>query len=163
MCVCIYRAIHKSLRNIRTRLCNNQDRHSGKELLSTCKVGQKLGVSLPLLTCSRSAWPSLLLYLRGWKSWRDLRITLHTHTHTHTHTNTVIPKLKCSNVITIGFNCNDYCTTGLEDWVNWWLVYKRETKNSDFTFVTFCHFLNSVPSSSILNSIQHFINLICLC
>jgi hypothetical protein len=25
---------------------------------STCKVGQKLGVSLPLLTCSRSAWPS---------------------------------------------------------------------------------------------------------
>ena len=32
---------------------------------STCKVGQKLGVSLPLLTCSPSAWPSRLLYRRG--------------------------------------------------------------------------------------------------
>jgi len=44
----------------------------------TCKVGQKLGVSLPLLTCSPSAWPSRLLYRRGRKSRRDLRITLYT-------------------------------------------------------------------------------------
>jgi hypothetical protein len=44
---------------------------------STCKVGQKLGVSLPLLTCSPSAWPSQLLYHRGRKSRRDLRITLY--------------------------------------------------------------------------------------
>jgi hypothetical protein len=45
---------------------------------STCKVGQKLGVSLPLLTCSPSAWPSQLLYRRGQKSQRDLWITLYT-------------------------------------------------------------------------------------
>ena len=44
---------------------------------STCKVGQKLGVSLPLLTCSPSAWPSRLLYRRGRKSRKDLWITLH--------------------------------------------------------------------------------------
>jgi len=44
---------------------------------STCKVGQKLGVSLPLLTCSPSAWPSRLLYRRGRKSRRDLWITLY--------------------------------------------------------------------------------------
>jgi len=33
-------------------------------------------VSLPLLTCSPSAWPSRLLYRRGRKSRRDLWITL---------------------------------------------------------------------------------------
>jgi len=43
----------------------------------TYKVGQKLGVSLPLLTCYPSAWPSQLLYLRGRKSWRDIWITLY--------------------------------------------------------------------------------------
>jgi hypothetical protein len=47
------------------------------DISSTCKVGQKLGVSLPLLTCSSSAWPSRLLYRRGWKSQRDLWITLY--------------------------------------------------------------------------------------
>ena len=47
------------------------------DISSTCKVGQKLGVSLPLLTCSPSAWPSRLLYRRGRKSRRDLRITLY--------------------------------------------------------------------------------------
>jgi hypothetical protein len=47
------------------------------DLSSTCKVGQKLGVSLPLLTCSPSAWPSRLLYRRGRKSRRDLRISLY--------------------------------------------------------------------------------------
>jgi hypothetical protein len=35
------------------------------DISSTCNVGQKLGVSLPLLTCSPSAWPSRLLYRRG--------------------------------------------------------------------------------------------------
>ena len=48
------------------------------DILSTCKVGQNFGVSLPLLTCSPSAWPSRLLYRRGRKSRRDLRITLYT-------------------------------------------------------------------------------------
>jgi hypothetical protein len=72
-----YRVIHKSLRKFRTRLRDNQDRHSTKGISSTCKVGQKLGVSLPLLTCSRSAWPSRLLYRRGRTSQRDLRITLY--------------------------------------------------------------------------------------
>ena len=45
------------------------------DISSTCKVGQKLGVYLPLLTCSPSAWTSRLLYRRGRKSWRDLWIT----------------------------------------------------------------------------------------
>jgi len=43
----------------------------------TCKVGQKLGVSLPLLTCSPSAWPFRLLYRRSRKSRRDFWITLY--------------------------------------------------------------------------------------
>ena len=47
------------------------------DISSTCKVGQKFGVSLPLLTCSPSAWPTRLLYRRGQKSRRDLRITLY--------------------------------------------------------------------------------------
>jgi hypothetical protein len=47
------------------------------DISSTCMVGQKIGVSLPMLTCSPSAWPSLLLYCRGQKSQRDLRITLY--------------------------------------------------------------------------------------
>ena len=47
------------------------------DISSTCKVGQKLGVSLPLLTWSPSAWPSRLLYRRGRKSRRDLWITLY--------------------------------------------------------------------------------------
>jgi hypothetical protein len=50
------------------------------DISSTCKVGQKLGVSLPLLTCSPSAWPSQLLYCRGRKSHRDLWITLYYYT-----------------------------------------------------------------------------------
>jgi hypothetical protein len=47
------------------------------DISSTCKIGQKLGVSLPLLTCSPLAWPSGLLYRRGQKSRRDLWITLY--------------------------------------------------------------------------------------
>jgi hypothetical protein len=47
------------------------------DIPSTCKVGQKLKVSLPLLTRFSSAWPSWLLYRRGRKSRRDLRITLY--------------------------------------------------------------------------------------
>jgi hypothetical protein len=42
------------------------------DISSTCKVGQKFGVSLPLLTCSPSAWPSRLLYRRGRKFRWDL-------------------------------------------------------------------------------------------
>ena len=44
------------------------------DISSNCKVGQKFGVSLPLLTCSPSAWPSRLLYRRGRKSRRYLWI-----------------------------------------------------------------------------------------
>jgi hypothetical protein len=47
------------------------------DISSICKVGQKLGVSLPLLTYSPSAWPSRLLYCIGRKSRRDLWITLY--------------------------------------------------------------------------------------
>jgi hypothetical protein len=47
------------------------------DISSTCKVGQKIGVSLPLLTCSPLAWPSRLLYRRGRKFRRDLGITLY--------------------------------------------------------------------------------------
>ena len=47
------------------------------DISSTCKAGQKLGVSLPLFTCSPLAWPSRLLYRRGRKSWRELWITLY--------------------------------------------------------------------------------------
>ena len=46
-------------------------------LPSTCKVGQKLGVSLPVFTCSPSAWPTHLLYRRGRKSRRDFWIILY--------------------------------------------------------------------------------------
>jgi hypothetical protein len=57
------------------------------DITSTCKVGQKLGVSLPLLTCCPSAWPPRLLYRRGRKSrWGDLWITLY---FTFTETNTI--------------------------------------------------------------------------
>ena len=47
------------------------------DISSTCKVGQKFGVSLPLLTCFPSAWPSRLLNRRGRKSRKDLWITLY--------------------------------------------------------------------------------------
>jgi hypothetical protein len=47
------------------------------DISSSYKVGQKLGISLPLLTCSPSAWLSQLLYRRGRKSRRDLWITLY--------------------------------------------------------------------------------------
>jgi arginine decarboxylase-like protein len=42
------------------------------DISSTCKVGQKRGVSLPLLTCFPAALPSRLLDRRGRKSRRDL-------------------------------------------------------------------------------------------
>ena len=47
------------------------------DISSACKVGQKLGVSLPLLTCTPSAWPSRLLYRRGRKFRRNLWNTLY--------------------------------------------------------------------------------------
>ena len=42
------------------------------DISSSCKVGQKIGVFLPLLACFPSALPSRLLYRRGRKSRRDL-------------------------------------------------------------------------------------------
>ena len=50
------------------------------EISSTCKLGQKLGVSLPLLTCSPSAWPSRLLYRRGRKSRRCMNYPVYNKT-----------------------------------------------------------------------------------
>jgi len=47
------------------------------DISNTCMVGPKLGLSLPLLTCSPSVWPSWPLYCRGQISWRDLWITLY--------------------------------------------------------------------------------------
>ena len=55
------------------------------DISSTCKIGQKLWLSLPLLTCSPSAWVSWLLYHRGRKLRRDLWITLYVHVHTCAH------------------------------------------------------------------------------
>ena len=47
------------------------------DISSTCKVGQELWASLPLLTCSPSACPCRLLYRRGRNSRGDLWITLY--------------------------------------------------------------------------------------
>ena len=48
------------------------------DISNACKrLGQKYGVSLPLLTCSPSAWPPRLLYRRSQRSRRDLWITLY--------------------------------------------------------------------------------------
>jgi len=47
------------------------------DISSTRKVEQKLGVTLPLLTRSPSAWPSRLQYRIGRKSRKDLLITLY--------------------------------------------------------------------------------------
>jgi hypothetical protein len=53
------------------------------DISSTCRVEQKLEVSLPLLTCSPSAW-SRLLYCRSENSRRDLLITLYFVMQCHT-------------------------------------------------------------------------------
>jgi len=47
------------------------------KISSTCKVGQKLGVSLRLSTCSPLALPTRPLYCRGRKSRTDLWFTLY--------------------------------------------------------------------------------------
>ena len=98
--------IHKSLRDFRPLRYSSRDGHAEGEhvnrgtytcnvcgrnlntgltsaasprldISSTCKVGQKLGVSLLLLTWCPSTWPYRLLYRRGRKSRRDLWITLY--------------------------------------------------------------------------------------
>ena len=91
LCV-LYRVIHKSLRDFRhtSNVCGRNlitgltaAASPRLDISSTCKVGQKLGVSLFLLTCSPSGWPSRLLYRRGRKSRRDLWITLNFSTLSH--------------------------------------------------------------------------------
>ena len=62
-------------RNLITRLTSSASPRV--DISSTWKVGQKRRVSLPLLRCSPSAWPSRLLYGGGRKSRRDLWITLY--------------------------------------------------------------------------------------
>ena len=95
--------IHKTLRDFRPLRYSSRDGHAEEEHVNrgrhsnflsyltgaryvhpwwrgrfqSCKVGQTLGVSVPLLTCSPSAWPSRLLYRRGRKSRRVLWITLY--------------------------------------------------------------------------------------
>jgi hypothetical protein len=49
------------------------------DISSTCKIGQKIGVSLPLMTWSPSAWPYRLLYRGGRKSRRYLWTTRYIH------------------------------------------------------------------------------------
>ena len=66
---------HASGRNLITGLTSAAS--PTVDISRTCKVGQKLGVSLPMLTCSPSAWPSRLQYRRGRNSRRDLRIILY--------------------------------------------------------------------------------------
>jgi hypothetical protein len=68
-------ALHMWGRNLITRLTSAASPRVA--ISSTGKVGQKFGVSLPLLTRSPSAWPSRLQYRRCRKSQRDLRITLY--------------------------------------------------------------------------------------
>jgi len=114
----MHRVIHKSLRNFRTRLRNNEDRHSRVDISSNCKVGQKLGVSLPLLTCSPWAYPTRLLYSRGQKSRRDLRITLYLRNKTET------PQLKKSKAwcLSDGTTTNPVpalCSCPLQQWACW--------------------------------------------
>ena len=52
-------------------------RHLGWTYRAPVRQDRNLRVSLPLLTCSPSAWPSRLLYRRGRKSRRDLWIILY--------------------------------------------------------------------------------------
>jgi hypothetical protein len=68
------------------------------DISSTCKVEQKLEVSLPLLTCSPSAWPSRLLHRGGRKSRRDLWITLYKSTQLDTPEEWADHQHWCQNV-----------------------------------------------------------------
>jgi len=64
----------ETVERVRETFVRSPQKSARVHISSTCKVGQKLGVSLPVLTCSPSAWPSRLLYRRGRKSRRDLWI-----------------------------------------------------------------------------------------
>ena len=84
-CLCtIYRVIHKSLRDFRTRLRNNQDRPGRKEHINRERERErererdsKFGEILYLLICSFLPSLSWLLRSRVRKSRRDLWITLY--------------------------------------------------------------------------------------
>ena len=67
--------LHVCGRNLITRLTSAAS--PSVDISNTFNLGQKFGVFFPLLTCSPSAWPSRILYNRGRKSRRDLRITLY--------------------------------------------------------------------------------------
>jgi len=67
----------ETVERVRETFVGSPQKSTRVHISSTCKVGQKLGVSLSLLPCSPSAWPSRLLYRRGQKSRRDLGITLY--------------------------------------------------------------------------------------
>ena len=67
----------ETVERVRETFVRSPQKSPRLHISSTCKIGQKLGVSLPLLTYSPSAWPSRLLYRRGRKSRRDLWITLY--------------------------------------------------------------------------------------
>jgi hypothetical protein len=67
----------ETVERVRETFVRGPQKSSRVDISNTCKVGQKLGVSLPLLTCSTSAWPSRLRHRRGRKSRRDLWLTLY--------------------------------------------------------------------------------------
>jgi hypothetical protein len=81
-CLCAAKRTHQpgpseTIQRVRETFVRSPHKSPRVDISNTCKVGQKLGVSLPLLTCSPSAWPFRLLYCRGRKSRRDLWITLY--------------------------------------------------------------------------------------
>ena len=78
------------------------------DISSTCKVGQKLGVSLPLLTRSPSAWPSWILYRRGRKSRRDLWITLYMIKNVYQSSSKVPWSYSCQIWKTLGFSRQNF-------------------------------------------------------
>jgi hypothetical protein len=105
---------------------------------STFKVGQKLGVSLPLLTCSPSAWPSRLLYRRGRKSRRDLWITLY------------IIKNRWDVTVKNKTECIVACVNIYPVYSSLWYLYRVNT-----VYINTC---NNTPSFVFNNYISYIFN-----
>jgi hypothetical protein len=82
-CLCVVKwpgqpgPLAETVEHMREMFVRSPQKSPRVDISNTCKVGQKLGVSLPLLTCSPSGWSTWLLYRRGRKSQRDLWITLY--------------------------------------------------------------------------------------
>jgi hypothetical protein len=78
------------------------------DILSTCKVVQKLGVYLPLLTYSPLAWPSRLLYCRGLKSRTGLWITLNKLTFKKICTNCMLSFGWFTSICSLNANLSEH-------------------------------------------------------